>query len=66
MQQNIGVESGGGVRRPPLPTPLTGCGSDIMVLMAIPSFGGMLIEAVTMLVVPVLYCALQEKRLGAV
>jgi Cu(I)/Ag(I) efflux system membrane protein CusA/SilA len=31
--------------------------------MAIPGFGGMLIEVVTMLVVPVLYCWLQESRL---
>jgi Cu(I)/Ag(I) efflux system membrane protein CusA/SilA len=42
----------------------TGRGSDIMVPMAIPSFGGMLIETITMLVVPVLYCALKEHRTG--
>jgi Cu(I)/Ag(I) efflux system membrane protein CusA/SilA len=41
----------------------TGRGSDIMVPMAIPSFGGMSIEILTMLVVPVLYCWLQELRL---
>ncbi|WP_372796722.1 efflux RND transporter permease subunit, partial [Pontiella sp.] len=41
----------------------TGRGSDIMVPMAIPSFGGMLIEVITMLVVPVLYCRLQERKL---
>jgi Cu(I)/Ag(I) efflux system membrane protein CusA/SilA len=41
----------------------TGRGSDIMVPMAIPSFGGMLIETVTMLVVPVLYCARQERKI---
>ena len=41
----------------------TGRGSDVMVPMAIPSFGGMLIEVVTMLVVPVLYCATQEFKL---
>jgi Cu(I)/Ag(I) efflux system membrane protein CusA/SilA len=41
----------------------TGRGSDIMVPMAIPSFGGMLIEIMTMLVVPVLYCAVQEGKL---
>ena len=40
----------------------TGRGSDIMVPMAIPSFGGMLIETITMLVVPVLYCAIQERK----
>lgn len=40
----------------------TGRGSDIMVPMAIPSFGGMTIEILTMLVVPVLYCALQEAK----
>jgi len=38
----------------------TGRGSDIMVPMAIPSFGGMTIEILTMLVVPVLYSWLQE------
>jgi len=42
-----------------------GRGSDVMVPMAIPSFGGMLIEVITMLVVPVLYCWLQEIRLGS-
>jgi Cu(I)/Ag(I) efflux system membrane protein CusA/SilA len=40
-----------------------GRGSDIMVPMAIPVFGGMVIEVVTMLVVPVLYCALKERSL---
>ncbi|MHC4645493.1 MAG: efflux RND transporter permease subunit [Planctomycetota bacterium] len=43
----------------------TGRGSDIMVPMAIPSFGGMTIEVLTMLVVPVLYCAVKELRLKA-
>jgi len=42
----------------------TGRGSDIMVPMAIPSFGGMMIEVLTMLVVPVLYCWIQERRCG--
>ena len=41
----------------------TGRGSDIMVPMAIPSFGGMTIEILTMLIVPVLYCWIQESRL---
>ena len=41
----------------------TGRGSDIMVPMAIPSFGGMIIEIMTMLVVPVLYCSVQEWKL---
>jgi Cu(I)/Ag(I) efflux system membrane protein CusA/SilA len=41
----------------------TGRGSDIMVPMAIPVFGGMLIEVITMLVVPVLYCWRQERRI---
>jgi Cu(I)/Ag(I) efflux system membrane protein CusA/SilA len=41
----------------------TGRGSDIMVPMAIPSFGGMVINVVTILVVPVLYCAIGEFRL---
>jgi Cu(I)/Ag(I) efflux system membrane protein CusA/SilA len=38
----------------------TGRGADIMVPMAIPSFGGMVIEIITILVVPVLYCAREE------
>ncbi len=41
----------------------TGKGSDIMVPMAIPSFGGMIIQVMTMLVVPVLYSMWQEKKL---
>ncbi len=41
----------------------TGRGSDIMVPMAIPSFGGMVIEVMTMLVVPVLYCAIKEFKI---
>ncbi|MBU2502755.1 efflux RND transporter permease subunit [bacterium] len=42
----------------------TGRGSDIMVPMAIPSFGGMAIAMLTVLVVPVLYCWRQELALG--
>jgi Cu(I)/Ag(I) efflux system membrane protein CusA/SilA len=38
----------------------TGRGSDIMVPMAIPSVGGMAIEVLTMLVVPVLYSWIEE------
>ena len=34
-----------------------------MVPMAIPSFGGMAIEVITMLVVPVLYCWRQERKI---
>jgi len=41
----------------------TGRGSDVMVPMAIPSFGGMAIEVMTMLVVPVLYCWIRELKL---
>ncbi len=41
----------------------TGRGSDVMVPMAIPSFGGMAIEILTMLIVPVLYCLVQEIKL---
>lgn len=40
----------------------TGRGADIMVPMAIPTFGGMLIEVITMLVLPVLDCARREIR----
>lgn len=38
----------------------TGRGSDIMVPMAIPTFGGMAIVTITMFVVPVLFCATKE------
>ena len=34
-----------------------------MVPMAIPSFGGMIIEIMTMLVVPVLYCTAKEAKI---
>ncbi len=37
-----------------------GRGSDIMVPMAIPCFGGMLLAILTIFVVPVLYCSLAE------
>jgi len=40
----------------------TGKGSDIMVPMAIPSVGGMLIAVLTIFVVPVLYSMWQEKK----
>jgi Cu(I)/Ag(I) efflux system membrane protein CusA/SilA len=40
-----------------------GRGSDIMIPMAIPAFGGMVFEVVTMLVVPVLYCWIKELKL---
>jgi len=38
----------------------TGKGADIMVPMAIPTFGGMLIAVITMFIVPTLYCLWQE------
>jgi Cu(I)/Ag(I) efflux system membrane protein CusA/SilA len=42
----------------------TGRGSDIMVPMAIPSFGGMTVVLITVFLVPVLYCGLAEMRLS--
>ena len=41
----------------------TGRGADVMVPMAIPSFGGMLIQTITMFTVPVLYALWQEWKL---
>lgn len=38
----------------------TGKGSDIMVPMSIPTFGGMLIQTMTMFVVPVMQCWWRE------
>jgi len=42
----------------------TGKGSDIMVPMAIPIVGGMLIAILTIFIVPVLFCLWQEKKLN--
>ena len=41
----------------------TGRGSDIMAPMAIPSFGGMSVVVITVFVVPVLYCAIEESKI---
>ncbi|SIN77893.1 efflux RND transporter permease subunit [Algoriphagus halophilus] len=41
----------------------TGRGSDIMIPMAIPAFGGMLVAAITYFIVPVLYSIREEYRL---
>jgi Cu(I)/Ag(I) efflux system membrane protein CusA/SilA len=41
----------------------TGKGADIMVPMAIPAFGGMVFELLTLFVVPVLYSWKKEKSL---
>ena len=45
-----------------------GRGADVMIPMALPSFGGMIFQVSTMLIVPVLYCAAKEyvlRRSGA-
>ncbi|MHC5026604.1 MAG: efflux RND transporter permease subunit [Planctomycetota bacterium] len=41
----------------------TGRGADIMIPMAIPTFGGMAVASVTWFVVPILYCWLHELKL---
>jgi Cu(I)/Ag(I) efflux system membrane protein CusA/SilA len=41
----------------------TGRGSDVMVPMAIPSFGGMLVVLISIFVVPILYSIVQERKL---
>jgi len=41
----------------------SGRGSDIMIPMAIPAFGGMIFAAITYFIVPVLYCWREERRL---
>ncbi|MBD3345301.1 MAG: AcrB/AcrD/AcrF family protein [Chitinivibrionales bacterium] len=41
----------------------TGRGSDVMIPMAIPSFGGMMIEVLTVFLAPVLYCMIQERKM---
>ncbi|MCF6295273.1 MAG: efflux RND transporter permease subunit [Flavobacteriaceae bacterium] len=41
----------------------TGKGADVVIPMAIPTFGGMLLQVMTMFVVPVLYSMWKEKNL---
>ncbi len=41
----------------------TGRGSDIMIPMAIPSLGGMVLETTTVFIVPTLYCWWAERKL---
>lgn len=40
----------------------TGRGSDVMIPMAIPGFGGMVLAVITVLVVPTLYCWIEESK----
>ncbi|MFT7464286.1 MAG: Cu(I)/Ag(I) efflux system membrane protein CusA/SilA [Pseudohongiellaceae bacterium] len=40
-----------------------GRGADVMMPMAVPAFGGMAVAQLTMLIVPVLYSAIEERRL---
>jgi Cu(I)/Ag(I) efflux system membrane protein CusA/SilA len=41
----------------------TGRGADIMIPMAIPAFGGMIVASITYFIVPVLYCWREERKL---
>jgi len=40
----------------------TGRGSDVMVPMAIPGFGGMIVQLITLFIVPVSYCLIRETK----
>ena len=42
----------------------TGRGADLMIPMAIPTLGGMLFVLLSVLMVPVLYCAVEERRVS--
>lgn len=42
----------------------TGRGSDIMIPMAIPSFGGMAFALISIFIVPVLYCLREERKIN--
>ncbi|MHC5184726.1 MAG: efflux RND transporter permease subunit [Planctomycetota bacterium] len=44
----------------------TGRGADIMVPMAIPSFGGMILAVILIFIVPVLFCWMQERKIKKV
>ena len=41
----------------------SGRGADVMIPMALPAFGGMIVASLTWFVVPILYCALEERQL---
>lgn len=41
----------------------TGRGADVMIPMAIPAFGGMIVAAITYFITPVLYCMREENKL---
>lgn len=41
----------------------TGRGADIMIPMAVPAFGGMIVAAITYFITPVLYCMREERKL---
>ena len=43
----------------------TGRGADVARAMAIPVFGGMLVELITLFVVPVVYCGFMEFKMNA-
>jgi Cu(I)/Ag(I) efflux system membrane protein CusA/SilA len=40
-----------------------GKGSDVMIPMAIPTFGGMAIQVITLFVVPILYAQWREQKM---
>ena len=42
-----------------------GRGADVMLPLALPAFGGMVIELITLFVVPTLYCALEERKVAS-
>ncbi len=41
----------------------SGRGADLMWPMSLPSFGGLSVELITMIILPVMFCALEERRL---
>jgi Cu(I)/Ag(I) efflux system membrane protein CusA/SilA len=41
----------------------TGRGADIMIPMAIPAFGGMIVASITYFIVPVLYAVREERKI---
>ncbi|MCK5210890.1 MAG: efflux RND transporter permease subunit, partial [Cyclobacteriaceae bacterium] len=41
----------------------TGRGADIMIPMAIPAVGGMIVASITYFIVPVLYCIREERKI---
>lgn len=53
----------GKIEFPPFWLIALGCAAQVMIPMAIPSFGGMLVALISLFIVPVLYSWWEERKL---